>query len=112
MVQRVALQYTPCHMGGSRVWFSCPGCDRRCALLYSGENGFCCRECYDLPYRSQRCGEFDYLLDRRNNLESQLYGDLRKPMRRKKVDLLITRLVAADNAVDRFIGKRVPDKWF
>ena len=34
----VAIQWTPCHYGGSRPWFICPAkdCGRRVAILYSG----------------------------------------------------------------------------
>ena len=53
---RVRLAYTPCHMGGQRVWWQCPGagCNRRVAVLYGGSGIFACRHCYRLAYRSQR----------------------------------------------------------
>jgi hypothetical protein len=53
----VRLAYTPCHMGGQRVWWECPGarCHRRVAVLYDGAGIFACRHCYRLAYRSQQC---------------------------------------------------------
>lgn len=30
----VPLERTPCHFGGSRPWFRCPACKRRCAIIY------------------------------------------------------------------------------
>jgi len=52
----VRLAYTPCNMGGHRVWWKCPaaGCSRRVAVLYGGSGIFACRHCYRLAYRSQR----------------------------------------------------------
>ena len=51
----VAIQWTPCHYGGSRPWFVCPakGCGRRVAILYGGSI-FACRHCYQLAYPSQQ----------------------------------------------------------
>ncbi|SRR6266581_1688587 len=51
--QTVALDWAPCHYGGSRPWFLCPGCGRRVALLYSHGKWFRCRHCCQLPYSSQ-----------------------------------------------------------
>ncbi|MCG5073022.1 hypothetical protein [Paraburkholderia tagetis] len=31
--QRVDLRTTPCNYGGSRVWFECPACRQRVAIL-------------------------------------------------------------------------------
>ena len=38
--------------GRPRRWFQCPGCNRRCRLLYGGER-FRCRRCQNLKYESQ-----------------------------------------------------------
>jgi hypothetical protein len=52
----MALTWTPCHYGGQRPWFLCPGegCDRRVAILYGAGRNFRCRHCYHLAYDSQR----------------------------------------------------------
>lgn len=50
--QGVALSETPCHFGGSRKWFLCPSCRRRCGVLYVGRS-IACRKCHDLVYASQ-----------------------------------------------------------
>lgn len=56
MAYTVWLAYTPCNLGGQRVWWQCPGagCGRRVAVLYGGAGIFACRHCYRLAYRSQR----------------------------------------------------------
>ncbi|WP_299363113.1 hypothetical protein [uncultured Paracoccus sp.] len=42
---------TPCHFGGTRHWFLCRQCERRCVLLY--EDGYLCRICVNGRYRSE-----------------------------------------------------------
>lgn len=53
----VLLESTPCNLGGSRLWFSCPTCARRVAVLYGRGRLFACRQCKGLAYASQ--GEDD-----------------------------------------------------
>jgi hypothetical protein len=50
--QNLELTSTPVHLGGARVWFLCPRCDRRAAILYGSP--FACRTCHGLAYESQR----------------------------------------------------------
>lgn len=52
MDYRVALDRTSCHYGGERVWFRCPCCYNRAAILYSSGQ-FACRRCHRLSYASQ-----------------------------------------------------------
>ena len=47
--QWVQITATPCHLGGQRYWFLCPGCGRRCAILYPQR----CRICIKGRYRSE-----------------------------------------------------------
>jgi len=53
MDYRVHLDWTACNYGGSRVWFRCPSCYGRVALLYGGKV-YACRHCYQLVYDCQR----------------------------------------------------------
>jgi hypothetical protein len=52
--ESVQLTVTPCMFGGWRTWFTCPGCESRCAVLYGGETQFRCRKCHQLVYASTR----------------------------------------------------------
>jgi hypothetical protein len=52
--QVLDLDWTPCHFGGQRPWFRCPGCQRRVAVLCLAGKWFLCRHCYELPYGSQQ----------------------------------------------------------
>lgn len=50
--QRIELTETPCHYGGTRKWFLCPECFKRCGVLFI--NGrIACRTCHGLKYSSQ-----------------------------------------------------------
>lgn len=50
----IGLDWVPCRFGGSRVWFRCPWCNRRCGGLYASTSGFCCHKCADLNYQATR----------------------------------------------------------
>jgi hypothetical protein len=52
----VSIEVRSQPFGGVRYWFRCPGCGRRCAILYlpSRPYSFACRWCYGLRYYSQR----------------------------------------------------------
>lgn len=45
---------TPCTFGGERVWFQCPSCQCRRAVLFCLQGWFRCRECHALAYTSTR----------------------------------------------------------
>lgn len=60
----VDLESTPCTFGGSRPWFVCPRCGRRCAVLHETPGTVGCRLCLRLVYSSTRGGPLDRLLDR------------------------------------------------
>jgi len=73
----IGLERTPCHFGGSRVWFKCPSCDKRALVLYAGSSGhFACRTCHNLTYNSQCESEFDRNIRRLTKLRKRLnwYG--------------------------------------
>lgn len=47
------LTYTSCNYGNSRVWFECPRCSKRVAILYVAVQ-IACRTCQRLNYLSQQ----------------------------------------------------------
>ena len=70
---RIRLDRTPCNYGGNRVWFFCPCCGQRAAILYQGDSRlFACRRCRKLAYRSQRETESDRALRKVNKLRARL----------------------------------------
>jgi hypothetical protein len=50
----IAVGRTACHFGGERVWFICPRCATRRAMLHAVGGVFQCRGCHDLAYASTR----------------------------------------------------------
>ncbi len=64
--QVIKLGRTRCNYGGARVWFRCPECESRAAVLYrpkrtrgkravsAKDRTFKCRRCHNLVYPSQR----------------------------------------------------------
>jgi hypothetical protein len=50
----IRLVTPPCTFGGERVWWLCPGCGSRRAILYAIGGVFRCRLCHRLVYDSTR----------------------------------------------------------
>lgn len=60
--QHFYITRTACNYGGWRYWLLCPGCERRCMMLYQppGDDRFRCRVCHDLSYTSaQTAHQYD-----------------------------------------------------
>lgn len=52
--EEILLTHTGCHFGGERVWFRCPGCLARRAVLRMYRGRFRCAACHGLAYSSTR----------------------------------------------------------
>jgi hypothetical protein len=76
----VPIVWTPCHFGGSRPWFVCPGivsgapCRRRVGKLYGPGRYFLYGHCYRLAYQSQREQPHERAPRRANNIRMRLGG--------------------------------------
>ncbi|MBB6411281.1 hypothetical protein [Mesorhizobium sangaii] len=73
VLEVIALDSADQYFGGERRWFICPCCDRRCAVLYAGEE-FRCRLCLNLAYRSQSEDHRYRCLSRARKLRQRLGG--------------------------------------
>jgi len=71
----IDLAWTPCHFGGQRVWFRCPGCGDRAQKLYMHAAYFRCRTCCGLPYASQQETPLDRGLRKSRKLRRKLGHD-------------------------------------
>lgn len=80
VLEVIALDSADQHFGGERRWFICPSCNRRCAVLYDG-NGFRCRVCLDLSYRSQSEDPRFRCLSKARKLRQRLGGTASVPLR-------------------------------
>jgi hypothetical protein len=81
--QEIALERTLQPFGGKRVWFRCPECQRRVALLYSGRQGYVCRRCMKLPYSTQCMMRQDRLYRKVRRMRTRIgaSGNLLEPIR-------------------------------
>lgn len=70
------IAHTPCNYGGTRPWFRCPSCGRRCGVVYYGAPGgrFACRHCVRVTYLSQCEDETGRLWRRQRKVERKLAG--------------------------------------
>ena len=71
----VRFETTPCHFGGKRQWFLCPGCTRRVAVLCGVGGSFFCRHCHQLRYLSQSQSRLRRLIRRRQHIGSRIFDD-------------------------------------
>jgi len=71
--QHVRLTTTACNYGGERVWFICPYCVQRCALVYISRQ-VACRKCLRLKYPSQSDDVTDATWRKQRKLEARLGG--------------------------------------
>ena len=100
----VWIERTPCRYGGSRPWFRCPRCQRRCAVLYGVANDgrFGCRSCMRLGYSSEAESTLDRLHRKQRKLERQLGGGGQRPkgIRRITYEQISRQLQDLDAAID------------
>ena len=71
--QRIDYDRTSCNYGGHRLWFFCPRCNKRVAVLYCEDALFYCRRCYDIPYTTQYQGRMDSLIDKKHALGKRIF---------------------------------------
>ena len=110
--EHVPILRSGCPFGGTRPWFGCPGCGRRCAVLWGLGGLFRCRACHDLAYASTRDSGIDRARRQRQRLWDKLgLDDTATPLRPCAIDKparmhwstfdrLAARLVEADRRVE------------
>ncbi len=79
VAETIGLARTPCHFGGSRPWFQCPGCRKRVARLFLRTMHFRCPVCHDLRYSSQREDAIGRGWRAQTKLECLLLDSSRRP---------------------------------
>lgn len=73
---RIELTTTVAGFGGQRSWFLCPGCHRRCGVLYSHvRHIWACRVCCRAHYASEVEGPLDRLYRKARKLRRSLGQD-------------------------------------
>ncbi len=89
----VPIVTTTPYYGGSRSWFLCPKCSRRCAVLYihAGNSRFSCRLCQRLQYQSTRIVKPGSQKELAVMARALASFDARMSKRRAIVDRLLTQ---------------------
>lgn len=113
--QVVRVARVPCHLGGSRVYFVCPGmadgvaCARRVLQLYRVDRRFLCRHCHRLGHASQAKGRWPRALQAAAKARARLGGPVTrgsplparpKGMRWRTYDRLLDAVRVADARTD------------
>lgn len=97
VVERVDMDRTACTYGGTRLWWLCPACGKRVAILFGPGRRFVCRGCNKLVYESQREDKSDRAARRADKIRRKLGwpagifngpGGVPKGMRRKTFERL------------------------
>lgn len=70
--EHVWFDRTPCNYGGERLWFLCPHCGKRVAVLYGAGIRFLCRHCYALPFGSQNETYIDRMMRKARKIRRRL----------------------------------------
>lgn len=106
--QRVVIQRTPCNYGGSRPWFACPSCSRRCAVLYL-RAGFACRKCSRVVYASQSDDDIGRAWRRQEKAEAKLGENWQRPkgMHRTTHERLLAVIMECEERRDATLAKFV-----
>jgi hypothetical protein len=123
VLEPVLLLRTAQPLGGERLWFACPRCCRRCAVLYGGRR-FLCRHCVGASYASQNEGAHDRLLRRVQQIRLRLGGSASaiepfpskpKGMHQKSYDRLVRKCEALEEAMwqaaARHFGLNAGEGW-
>lgn len=107
--RRIDFISTPCHFGGSRKWFVCPGCASRMGTLCLHQNRFLCRHCLGLPYRSQSSSKYDRQIQKVHKLRARIVSEIRKPkgMHWKTYQRLRQRYDEAETVASRGLYDRI-----
>ena len=119
---QVRLDYTACNLGGQRVWWRCPCCGRRAAIIYVVRSKTACRCCWRLRYKVEALNDGDKAFRRADKLRARLgwvpgvaFGEGHRPkgMHRATYDKLLNRYRAAElqalGAMEHYID-RMNDK--
>lgn len=105
----VHIERTPCRLGGSRPWFSCPHCGRRVAVLYMRSKHFACRHCHRLAYGSQAADKCGRSWRKQRKLEARLGPNWQRPkhMHAKTYAKLMEALMDCERQRDEWLAATV-----
>jgi len=110
--QRVTFAWTDCSLGGRRIWWQCPVCDRRIAILYILRDTFECRKCLGLQYPSQSENELARVYRRLRKSKALIEdrnfgkpGGMHQKTYEKIRDRIIDDSIRADDLFDHLLQR-------
>ncbi|MGO9151116.1 MAG: hypothetical protein ACLP1E_15215 [Acidimicrobiales bacterium] len=114
ITEHIGIEWTSCNYGGVRPWWSCPQCERRCAIVYAvGVRPFACRLCANVTYETAQADAFTRAICKTNKRRARLGWEWGKPFPPKPKGMhrrTWMRLVAeCSDAV--WLEKAVFDAW-
>ena len=74
VIETIWLDHTVPYFGGKRIWFSCPQCCKRVAVLFRPDRRFRCRKCHKLSYPTQSWDEFNCSGQKAQKIRKRLGG--------------------------------------
>lgn len=126
ITEPITVVWLPCHFGGKRPFFICPGvvngraCNRQVAKLYLGQGYFLCRHCNRLTYACRSETRVDRMQRAANKRRVAMGGEpgmgsfVRKPKGMhwatywRHIDKIDTADHAADLEFIQFVQRRFP----
>lgn len=96
----IAVVGTPCNFGGSRRWFICSTCQKKCLVLAYFRSRWACRACHNLAYVSESLDSTSRSWRRQGRLESILEENWERPkgMWRRTHERLLEQISAIIDA--------------
>jgi hypothetical protein len=77
--ETIPLTQSACNYGGIRLWFRCPRCVTRVAVLYLRHKRFLCRRCQKVAYQCQSQDAVGRSWLRQTKAEARLDEDWQRP---------------------------------
>lgn len=98
---------TSCPYGGSRQWFACPVCHRRCEVLFMRSGRFACRTCQRVSYTSQSGSESDRVHARYHKLHALVENGKPKWQRWATFNRLEEKFERADQITNQMLWRAI-----
>jgi hypothetical protein len=112
--EHIVFQWTTCNFGGTRPWWTCPQCDRRCAIVYArGAWPFMCRLCANLTYETAQSDASTRAICKSNRRRARLGWELTEPFppKPKGMHWRTFERLFAESAVAASIESAAFDAW-
>ena len=100
----IPLQLSACRYGGERLWFTCPKCGKRIAIIYV-DSMVACRDCLGLRYQSEYEDDISRLQSKARKIFDRIGHDYVRPkgMHHKTYECLLSKAIELQISQDKLI---------